>query len=203
MEEGWDYMYIYDKDDNLIQTMTGFCNYIWTDSVPGDTMKIRLVTDDSVNSYGFTIFKIGTFTGNETCSHPLCKCKKVIQGRDYVNSDDDPMDDNGHGTHVAGTAAGMDSVYRGIAPGANIIAMKVLDSSGSGTFSNVKSAIDRCAVWRNTYNISVITMSIGDNTQNNNPAADCDPFSTGLSIAYAYDNGQLVAVASVNNNFIN
>src|SRR3989338_9006842 len=55
--------------------------------------------------------------------------KKILTGYDYVNSDTDPMDDNGHGTHVAGIIASNGSLI-GIAPEANIIALKVLDSGG-------------------------------------------------------------------------
>ena len=200
VEEGYDVVYIYDGNDNQIQYFTGYYENIWSNSVSGDTIKVRLVSDYSVIGWGFQI----ELVGNQTYINPsYLNCSKVIDGKDYVNNDNDPMDDNGHGTHVAGTAAGMDSVYRGIAPGANIIAMKVLDSSGSGFFSDVKTAIDQCNVWRNQYNISIITMSIGDSTQNNNPASQCDPFATALSISAAYNNGQFVSVASGNDNYIN
>ena len=50
---------------------------------------------------------------------------KVIGGYDFVNSDSNPIDDNGHGTHVAGTVASTNSVYKGVAPGSKLVAMKV------------------------------------------------------------------------------
>jgi subtilisin len=67
-------------------------------------------------------------------------------GYDFVNSDDDPMDDNGHGTHVAGTVAAEDNDIGvvGVAPMANLYALKVLDSKGSGSYSDVIAALQWC-----------------------------------------------------------
>jgi len=53
------------------------------------------------------------------------------------------IDDNGHGTHVAGIAAGVGGSYgRGSAPNVSIMAIKVLDSAGNGDDSDVVSAIE-------------------------------------------------------------
>ena len=52
-------------------------------------------------------------------------CSKVPGGFDFVNFDLDPMDDEGHGTHVAGIIASENAIYRGVAPGAKLIALKV------------------------------------------------------------------------------
>ncbi|MFA6963972.1 MAG: S8 family serine peptidase, partial [Patescibacteria group bacterium] len=69
---------------------------------------------------------------------------KVIGGYDFVSNDNDPMDDQGHGTHVAATAAGK-GLLNGVAPDASIIAYKVLDQNGSGYSSAVIQAIERSA----------------------------------------------------------
>ena len=66
-------------------------------------------------------------------------------GWDFVNNDNDPYDDNGHGTHVSGTIGAMGSNGIGVA-GVNwsiqIVPLKFLSSSGSGTLSNAIRAVD-------------------------------------------------------------
>ncbi len=89
---------------------------------------------------------------------------KVAGGYDFINNDNDPMDDHGHGTHVAGIAAG-NGALRGVAPDARIYAYKVLDSGGSGTWDEVISGIERAIDPNNDDDYSdradVISMSIG------------------------------------------
>lgn len=86
---------------------------------------------------------------------------KVLGGFDYIENDTDPMDDNGHGTFCAGVIASMDSIYRGVAPDTNLIAIKSLDSAGGGYDSDIISGIEWCTENATTYNISVISMSLG------------------------------------------
>ena len=56
---------------------------------------------------------------------------KVLGGIDIVNGDNDPMDDEGHGTHVAGIVAANGAV-KGVAPDASLYAIKVLGADGAG-----------------------------------------------------------------------
>lgn len=67
-------------------------------------------------------------------------------GYDFVNRDGDPMDDHGHGTHVAGTIGAEDNDLGvvGVAPGVKLYACKVLSASGSGTTSSIIAALDWC-----------------------------------------------------------
>ncbi|MHC4323655.1 MAG: S8 family serine peptidase [Planctomycetota bacterium] len=80
-------------------------------------------------------------------------------GYDFVNSDADPMDDLGHGTHVAGTVAAEDdgSGVVGVAPEAQIYGLKVLSASGSGSYSNVIAALE----WAIVNGIPVTNNSYG------------------------------------------
>ncbi len=87
-------------------------------------------------------------------------CSKVLGGYDYGNGDLNPIDLNSHGTHVAGIVASENDTYRGVAPGAKLVALKVFTDAGVGSTSNVISAIDWCKNNRSVYNISIITMSI-------------------------------------------
>jgi subtilisin family serine protease len=68
---------------------------------------------------------------------------KVMGGYDFVNGDSDPMDDHGHGTHVAGIAAANGSTLKGVAPDARLMAFKVLDKNGSGYDSWILAGIER------------------------------------------------------------
>jgi serine protease AprX len=75
-----------------------------------------------------------------------------------------PSDEYGHGTHVAGIIAGngfdSNGARSGIAPGANLIGLKVLDANGQGYISDVIAALDYAIAVRNTYNIRVINLSV-------------------------------------------
>ena len=93
-----------------------------------------------------------------------------LGGKDFVNNDNDPFDDNGHGSHVAGiiTADGVDPKSKGVAPDTGIIAGKVLDKFGSGFFSDVVAAIywavdgpDGIAGTPDDFNADAISMSLG------------------------------------------
>ncbi len=82
---------------------------------------------------------------NESYSYPKQRLQslRVIGGYDFVNHDNDPMDDHGHGTHVAGIAAGDgEGSLRGVAPDVKLYAYKVLDSQGFGYFNDIISAIN-------------------------------------------------------------
>jgi len=93
---------------------------------------------------------------------------KVIAGWDYVDNDADPMDTDGHGTGVAALAAGLPYVFngatfQGVAPGANIIALRIDD----GTFGWAKEAprAAEALQWVHDhlaqYNIVAVNMSFG------------------------------------------
>ncbi|MGQ9633720.1 MAG: S8 family serine peptidase [Bryobacteraceae bacterium] len=105
-------------------------------------------------------------------------------GYDYVNGDDDPADDNGHGTHVAGTiAAVLDGAgVVGVAPSAEIYAYKVLGANGSGKFSDVIAAVEACAALP------------GTKITNNSYGSSSDP---GTLVQQAFDNAYTAGVLHV------
>ncbi|MTI85054.1 MAG: serine protease [Firmicutes bacterium] len=84
---------------------------------------------------------------------------------DLINQKTDTYDDNGHGTHVAGDIAssGIQSelLFRGPAPEAQLVGVKVLDKMGSGSISTVIEGIQWCVDNKDTTGISVLNMSLG------------------------------------------
>ena len=90
---------------------------------------------------------------------------RIIATRDFTDDRGPGIDLNGHGTHVAGiiAASGRNRFdeSEGVAPGANIISLKVLDAEGRGVAGDVIEAIDWAVANRKRYNIKVINMSLG------------------------------------------
>ncbi|MBI1936986.1 MAG: S8 family serine peptidase [Ignavibacteriales bacterium] len=91
---------------------------------------------------------------------------KVIGGYDFVNKDNNPMDDNGHGTAVAGVASANGTTFSGVAKDANILACKALDLYGGGSYSVILAAIDKCLNPDNDVStndaVDIINMSLGN-----------------------------------------
>ncbi|MCK6526288.1 S8 family peptidase [Myxococcota bacterium] len=112
----------------------------------------------------------------------------LIAGRDVVGGDDDARDDNGHGTHVAGTIAqasdnGLGVV--GVAPDVTLLPVKVLDRYGSGSAYDVAEGIE----WAVDQGADVINLSLG---------ASSSSTVEQQAIRYAYDHGAVVIAASGN-----
>ena len=160
---------------------------VWTSGYTGSGETVCVI-DTGVD---YTHFDLGGCFGSGC---------KVAGGYDFYNDDSDPMDDAGHGTHCAGIVASENSTYRGVAPGADIAALKVLSSTGSGWFSDVAAGVDWCVDNKDTYNISVISMSLGDGGEYNESeiATECDPYATASAISAAFNHGIFVSVASGN-----
>ena len=93
-------------------------------------------------------------------SHPDLNVD-TVSSRSFVSRETSPSDQNGHGTHVAGTIAAYDNAIGviGVAPGARVIAIKVLDRRGSGTNSGVIAGVDYVA--QNGRAGDVANMSLG------------------------------------------
>lgn len=85
----------------------------------------------------------------------------VVHGVNFAKGSQDGDDGNGHGTHVAGSAAALDngSGVVGVAPGARLWAVKVLGNNGSGSISGIVAGID--FVTANANQIEVANMSLG------------------------------------------
>ncbi|HHX74754.1 MAG TPA: S8 family peptidase, partial [Firmicutes bacterium] len=122
---------------------------------------------------------------------------RIIAFCDLVNNKKKPYDDNGHGTHVAGCAAGSGlasgGLYAAPAPEADLVGIKVLNKSGSGLLSTVIEGIQWCLQHKEKYRIRIINLSLG--TKALLPYED-DPVC--LAAARAWEAGILVCTAAGN-----
>jgi serine protease AprX len=98
------------------------------------------------------------------------KTSRIVYSQNFDPSANTTSDWYGHGTHVSGIIAGnggsstcgnCDVTFRGIAPNANIINLRVLDSNGSASDSTAIAAIQHAISLKNQYNIRVINLSLG------------------------------------------
>ncbi|MBD2353914.1 peptidase S8 [Tolypothrix sp. FACHB-123] len=115
---------------------------------------------------------------------------KFVKGYDFVNDREDAKDDNGHGTHVAGTIAqATNNKYgvAGIAYEANLMPLKVLNDYGGGTVADIAEAIKFAA----DKGADVINMSLGGGGESQ---------LMKQAIDYAHNKGVVIIAAAGNEN---
>ena len=122
--------------------------------------------DGNVNTYSSGDMVAAIIDTGIDTNHQDLDEGKVIAWHDFVNNVSTPYDDHGHGTHVAGILAGEgdarpDLKYRGVAPGAALIGLKILDSAGNGSSAALISALQWVVTNKATYSIDVVNMSLG------------------------------------------
>jgi len=123
---------------------------------------------ESITGQGVTVAVIDT---GLDYTHPDLK-DNFVDGYDFVNNDNDPMDDNGHGTHCAGVIAGtgMASDFRfvGVAPNAKLYIYKAMDDRGSGYASwfieSMERAVDPNMDGDFSDHVDVMSISAGDSS---------------------------------------
>jgi len=111
-----------------------------------------------------------------------------VAGYDFVNNDTHPNDDEGHGTHVAGTIAQSTNNnlgVAGIAHGASIMPIKVLNSAGSGSYADIADGIRFAA----DNGADIINMSLGGSSGSQ---------TLQDAVAYAYGKGVIIVAAAGN-----
>lgn len=96
-------------------------------------------------------------TGVDINHEDLKEC--MIEGKNFIDPNEDPIDRAGHGTHVASTIAARDNYYGivGVANKSKIIPIKALNDQGQGNIENIAQAIR----WAADANADFITMSLG------------------------------------------
>ncbi|WP_107667735.1 S8 family serine peptidase [Cyanothece sp. BG0011] len=85
------------------------------------------------------------------------------------NDDNNASDPNRHGSHVASIAASSDSTYPGIAPGVNIIALKVFDNNSRANFYDIEQALQWVVDNHDLYNIASVNMSLSNGRNYESP----------------------------------
>ena len=88
---------------------------------------------------------------------------KVIGGYDFVDNDDDPFDEHGHGTHIAGIIASTNSI-QGISPNVNLLAYRVVGYNGLVQASDVVMALNRAVIDGS----DIVNLSLGSMSESNN-----------------------------------
>lgn len=139
---------------------------------------------DKADGTGVTVCVIDTGCDLD---HPDLK-DNLLQGKNFVDSNKGPEDDNGHGSHVASTIAGINNATGmvGIAPKTKIIPVKALDGNGTGSMDLIVKAI----IWSADHgDVDFITMSLG--SPNGVPALE-------EAINYANSKGCVVFCAAGN-----
>ena len=148
----------------------------------------------------------GGLLGSGLLSEPtMTPYNRIMQEVDFTG-EDTKLDHYGHGTHAAGVAAGTGQAsenyaaehagaptYGGIAPMANLISVRVLNSQGVGTVSGVIAGIDWVIKNKTTYNIRVMNLSLGASISQ---SYKTDPLCQ--AVGRAVDAGIVVVVAAGN-----
>jgi len=125
---------------------------------------------------------------DEFTAVPDLKGAKFVPGYDFVNDDSHPNDDQGHGTHVAGTIAQVTDNGEGVAGvayKATLMPVKVLDQNGTGTSADIADAIR----WAADHGANVINMSLGGGGRSQVMES---------AVAYARKKGVVVVAAAGN-----
>src|SRR5689334_25047083 len=115
---------------------------------------------------------------------------RVISGFTAINDGLGTNDGNGHGTHVSGTVGG--TTY-GVAKNVTLVAVRVLDSSGSGTNSGVISGVDFVTSDHQAGQPAVANMSLGGGASSALDTAVANSISDGVTYAIAAGNSNVDA----------
>ena len=159
------------------------------DSVPPGVRRIGAATTTAVHTA--STVNVAIIDTGIDLSHPDLN---AVNGKNCVRGGARANDDNGHGSHVAGTIAARNngSGVVGVVPGTKLYAVKVLNRQGSGSTSSVICGIDWVTANASALNIKVANMSLGgggsndDNCgkTNNDPEHQAICRSTAAGVTY-------------------
>ena len=87
---------------------------------------------------------------------------KVVAGVDFTGSPNGVLPTWYHGTGVAGLIASSDPNHLGVAPGADVVALRVFGDNNQGSFDKIADALDWVVQHHNDYNITAVNLSVSD-----------------------------------------
>tara|TARA_B100000902_G_scaffold77458_1_gene82199 strand:- start:19374 stop:21428 length:2055 start_codon:yes stop_codon:yes gene_type:complete len=136
---------------------------VWEDTGYTGTGSVVAIIDTGIDSDHAGLDDLDDINGTDD--------PKVIAFYDPVNTpgltngtEVKAYDDQGHGTHCAGITAGTgapEMVHVGVAPQAQLVGVKVLDSGGSGSFATVMAGMEWTVEKKHVFNIRAASMSLG------------------------------------------
>ena len=165
--------------------LIGVDPYVWNLGYTGNGVKVCII-DSGVNASHLGL--------SGKIVNEKCYCSDGLFWGccpDGTDEDDSAEDDNGHGTHVAGIIASQDSTYKGVAYGADIYAVKILDENGDSSWGDLANALD----WCRNQGVDIISMSLG--TEETYTDATCVDY-VNEELNEAYNSGIALVVASGN-----
>ncbi|MCF7957949.1 MAG: S8 family serine peptidase, partial [Phycisphaerae bacterium] len=164
-----------------------------------EDVKVRALLEDSVyqikadyawsNAITGAGILVGVIDTGIDTNHPDLQ-NVVVNQYDFFNDTSDVIDDNGHGTHVAGIIASQGLTYRGVSFDVGLLGAKVLNGSGEGYASDVIQGIQWCV----DQGADVINLSLGEGLF----TETCDQLEMAQAVNDAVDAGVVVICASGN-----
>jgi serine protease AprX len=163
--------------------------FAWQSNYTGAGIGVALI-DSGVNNHVDLLYGI-------------LPISRIADNQSFVSGNSSSADQYGHGTHIAGLIAGdglastgplFTETFKGVAPGAKIVNLRVLDENGAGTDSEVIAAINQAISMKSQYNIRVMNLSLGRAVFE---SYQQDPLCQ--AVEQAWKNGIVVVVAAGNN----
>jgi len=165
-------------DGNAIQTLSNRSDVVYISpdrtvhlmaDTPGPAVNAPVAWAENYTGTGISVALIDSGVNAHPDFNGVRNRTRIVYNQSFI-SGSNASDQYGHGTHIAGLIAGngMSSTgsqyfrtFKGIAPTANIVNLRVLDANGEGTDSAVINAIQMAIALKPVYNIGVINLSLG------------------------------------------
>lgn len=183
-------------------------DYSYTSYAKSGVMKYNSIVDDLIGltevqqEYGLSGAgqTVVIVDSGITADHAAFRSGQIVGGWDFAENDSNPSDDSsygGHGTHLAGILAGSTTKYTGVAPGVDLVILRVFDDNGVGSFELIEQALQWIDANLNSFDnpITAVNLSVGSVSSNSN-ATDWKILDDELESLY--NSGVFISVAAGN-----